>query len=777
METFPETTSQLYNCLKISAEYIQSQFPPASISVVLGSGLSQFYKRLTSAQKIPFTSIPFMPSTTVKGHVSVLYYGYIEGIPVYCWGGRLHGYEGYSNFQISYISHLSAFLSCHTLLVTNASGSALPGTAPGDIILVSNHINHFGKNPLDTYIHTCFRDLNSPLVYNREIIDFAKSLVLENSKFKCHEGTYFWVRGPCFETAYEVECYHKLGGDLFGMSTIPEVLAAQAHGMRVLVTAVVSNLAVGLCEQELTHELVNQNIMNVQGDIEDYFVRIITQLPEFTGTLKFEWTEQVAQNCLKRKRIEVSEMGKEIRQAAGWVKALEKGKKQIEYLIVANCVGIDGLTNTRKFYLSDIPNMIISSHASSKGKVLIGDYSGKRVAVVLTEVMEGLNLYESYFLLRLFESLRVSKVHYLFQAFTQVPYGGVKDFLPFRLHGTVCWPKYTPSMICPSGEHLVLAFSGPTCPSAAEFSMCEKVNFVATIANMGILTSASTLGIAHSASFYGADRLLPFDSQYFARIFGIETTEIDKVKIKDLRGTMHTPGSPEELEDFAEICKKYNAKVTFIVTQASAARYFTIIDTISFEKLPYSLHFTAEQVLIIEGAPILLHEGNHSEMMYPYFLSNLLACNTLVILDHYCPVVPTDHWVRVTKHCGIANYNPLFGKNIDKWGVRFPDMSNCYDYNPNWEQPLRDIGVTYEDGGVVITSPERNCTGEAILKFAEFFEAKGVVKHGVYPVIVSQHKLEENLPRKLAYFAYPNSITEEHLRMFSMLTKDLVKST
>lgn len=769
MESIPQTTSQLFNCLQISAEYIKSQLPEASVSIVLGSGLSEFWKRLKNPKKLLFSSIPYLPVTTVKGHSSILYHGYIDSTPVYCWGGRLHGYEGYSNYQISYLSYLSAFLGCHSLLVTNASGSSIPGSKPGDIILVNDYINHFCKNPLDTYLHTCFSEMHAKLHFDRELIEFAKSLVPPDSKFKCHEGTYFWVRGPCFETGYEVECYTKLGGNLFGMSTIPEVLAAQVSGMRILVTAVVANLAAGLTDEKLTHELVNQNILSVQNDIEEFFIKLINGLPPFRGTVLNRWTHEICQNSLNRTRIESDE--RDVRKATEFIKVIEKGKPQISLLIVANCNSVPRLENLRRVLLSDIPCMTITSQASRHTELIIGETKGKRLAIILTKSLEGLNIYESYFLLRVFDSLRVAHVHYHFPAFSDTPFAGVKDFVGFRLHGRACWPKFAATNLTKTGESQILAFPGPSFPSTAEMKMAKSVSFIPTISNMAVLSCASCLGLSHSASFYGSESLLDLSEDHLDWVKGLNIETVARQYLPELRGNMHTPSDSSQLEELASSLQHYGLHTCFVSTNASVSKCFTVLDTLQFDKLPYLVHVTAEKVLIVEGSPVLLHEADHIEMMYPYFLCNLLGISKWVVFDKYFPIEVTDHWLRVTKHCGLANFNPLFGKNNDNWGVRFPDMSNCYLSDPGWNEKLAEIGVNCDEGGVIITSSERPVVGEGILNLARYLEAKGVVQDGVYPVIISQHKLAHQESRNLVYYAAPGSVSDQEICLLSELVK------
>lgn len=159
--SFPSTSSQLYNALLISAQYINKLLPKAEVSIILGSSFAYFSNILEECIMIDYSDIPFLQSTIlVEGQSGILFYGNIGGKPMYCWGGRLHGMEGFSNDQITYISHLSAFLGCHTLLTTNTSGCTNPNVQIGDIMLINDYINFIGNNPLDTKLHSFFTNLH-----------------------------------------------------------------------------------------------------------------------------------------------------------------------------------------------------------------------------------------------------------------------------------------------------------------------------------------------------------------------------------------------------------------------------------------------------------------------------------------------------------------------------------------------------------------------------------------------------------------------------------------
>lgn len=277
---YPETNIQLANALDTAASFIKQRLGKSGISIVLGSGLGNFANRLDNRTSIPYDEIPFMPRTTVEGHSGALYYGYVNEVPVYCWGGRLHRYEGYENFQIAFIAHLTAHLGCHTMIITNAAGGAIPGMIPGCILICKDHINCHGINPMDYYYPPFYSQKHSSPSYDLETSELFKQAAEENGNLPIYEGTYYWFPGSCFETPYEVQSYVKLGASLFGQSTVPEVVAARLHGLNMVVGSVITNLASGIHAGALDHEAILAQARGVQTEVEDIVIRFIAKIKD-----------------------------------------------------------------------------------------------------------------------------------------------------------------------------------------------------------------------------------------------------------------------------------------------------------------------------------------------------------------------------------------------------------------------------------------------------------------------------------------------------------------
>lgn len=280
MSEFPETTSQQHSALAAASQFIQSRLGEAKISIVLGSGLGNFTNRLENAAFVPYKEIPYMPSTAVTGHAGKLYSGEIHGRRVYCWSGRLHAYEGFENYQTGLIAHLSAHLGCHTILITNASGGAIPGMIPGCVLLINDFVNLHGRNPLDTYYHCSYTQKHFTPTFKPELLELFRSLQADINLVPFYEGTYMWATGPNFETPYEIRCYCKLGGSLYGMSTVPEVLAAASHGMNYIVVSLITNLAAGITGAPMSHVEVFEGAQKAGPAMETYFAKLVEAIPE-----------------------------------------------------------------------------------------------------------------------------------------------------------------------------------------------------------------------------------------------------------------------------------------------------------------------------------------------------------------------------------------------------------------------------------------------------------------------------------------------------------------
>lgn len=212
------------------------------IGVILGTGLGALAEEIEKEAVVPYQDIPHFPLSTVESHAGRLIFGKLSGKNVVAMQGRFHYYEGYSMQQITFPVRVMKHLGAQTLLVSNACGGMNPLFAPGDIMIISDHINLFGDNPLigynDNQLGPRFPDMSEP--YSSELIGLAEQIALEE-KMRVQKGVYVGVAGPNLETRAEYRFLRTLGADVVGMSTIPEVIVAVHSSLRVLGLSVITD--------------------------------------------------------------------------------------------------------------------------------------------------------------------------------------------------------------------------------------------------------------------------------------------------------------------------------------------------------------------------------------------------------------------------------------------------------------------------------------------------------------------------------------------------------
>jgi purine-nucleoside phosphorylase len=222
------------------------------LGVVLGSGLGPVAEAVSEAVAVPYGEIPGFPRPGVEGHDGRLVLGRLGGLPVAVLQGRAHYYEsGRADAMKTPISALAG-LGCETLLLTNAAGSLRRPVGPGSLMLIADHINFGGANPLFGVTDgSQFLDMSAAYdpALRRTMLDAAAGLGMT-----LPTGTYMWFSGPSFETPAEIRAADRLGADAVGMSTVPEAILARHAGLRVVAVSVITNLAAGMEEAELSHE-------------------------------------------------------------------------------------------------------------------------------------------------------------------------------------------------------------------------------------------------------------------------------------------------------------------------------------------------------------------------------------------------------------------------------------------------------------------------------------------------------------------------------------------
>ena len=224
------------------------------VVVVLGSGLGAFADELVSAARIPYQKIPGFPRSTVTGHAGALVIGKSGEVPVAAMQGRVHLYEGYSSREVIFPMRVLGRLGIRAATLTNAAGAINLAYSQGALVVIRDHINLQGKNPLigpnDERFGPRFPDMTQAYwKHYREIaLREAKRLGID-----VHEGVYAALSGPSFETPAEIRYLKTIGADLVGMSTVPEVIAARQMGIRVLGISCATNMAAGILDQPLSH--------------------------------------------------------------------------------------------------------------------------------------------------------------------------------------------------------------------------------------------------------------------------------------------------------------------------------------------------------------------------------------------------------------------------------------------------------------------------------------------------------------------------------------------
>jgi purine-nucleoside phosphorylase len=241
-----------------AGEYIQSRTPlRPSVGVVLGSGLGAFAEELTDRAEMPYSEIPGWPAATAAGHAGKLIFGKLDGLDVAVMAGRAHLYEGHTPAQVVYGVRVLRSVGVRSLVLTNAAGGINLSYERGGLVLISDHINLQGSNPLcgpnDDELGPRFPDMSE--AYSREFSRIAREVATDLC-IHMPEGVYAAVLGPSYETPAEIRYLRTIGADLVGMSTVPEVIAANHMGMKVLAVSCVTNMAAGVLPQPLNHEEV-----------------------------------------------------------------------------------------------------------------------------------------------------------------------------------------------------------------------------------------------------------------------------------------------------------------------------------------------------------------------------------------------------------------------------------------------------------------------------------------------------------------------------------------
>eukprot|EP00742_Colponemidia_sp_Colp-10_P003288 GILJ01003499.1.p1 GENE.GILJ01003499.1~~GILJ01003499.1.p1 ORF type:complete len:892 (-),score=162.25 GILJ01003499.1:151-2826(-) len=406
----PYTNFQYYNNLCNAADFLRKRLGDAEVAIVLGSGLNNFAERLSDVKAIPYNEIPFMPLTTVAGHHGKIVYGHVSGKAVYCFAGRVHGYEGYPSYQLSFIARLSVMLGVKTLILTNAAGGCVKGMKPGAIMIIKDHLNLNNRNPLED----CFEDPrfgprhpNATALYSTRIADFAKEVAAEENIPGVYEGVYCWTSGPTYETPSEIRAFMKAGGGAVGMSTVPEVVAAVAMDVEVFGVSLVTNAAAGLADEVLTHEAVTVEANLAGPRMEALIIGILRKLTPLPvkpmqklaeGSFCVPLVKEHALNVPAPTFERVAEAAHLITVANAFQKPLT-----LSYSIGHGQEAVlNGLVDVRELAFSEVPHMPRLTASGRDARFVLGTTAdGIRVIAIAGTHLEGFDPLESRFIVSL----------------------------------------------------------------------------------------------------------------------------------------------------------------------------------------------------------------------------------------------------------------------------------------------------------------------------------------------------------------------------------------
>jgi purine-nucleoside phosphorylase len=266
--------------MSLASDFIESQITVwPTVAVVLGSGLGAFAEKLTNATVIPYADIPEWPQSTAVGHSGKLVVGLLDGLRVAALSGRVHLYEGYSAQQVVFGIRTLGILGIESLVLTNAAGAVNTSYKPGRLVLISDHINLLGQNPLtgpnDENLGQRFPDMTE--AYPKRYREVARAAGHEMG-MDLAEGVYAALPGPSYETPAEIRYLRAIGADLVGMSTVPETIAANHMGLKVLGISCVTNMAAGVTDQKLNHKEVLEVGERTKDSMIELLRRVLPRL-------------------------------------------------------------------------------------------------------------------------------------------------------------------------------------------------------------------------------------------------------------------------------------------------------------------------------------------------------------------------------------------------------------------------------------------------------------------------------------------------------------------
>ena len=261
-----------------SIAYIKSKTKlNPKVAIILGSGLGEYADALEEKTIVTYDEIPHFPTLSVEGHKGQLVFGKIHGKEIVCMQGRPHFYEGKGMKSVAYPVRVFTKLGVEVLFTTNATGGLNKDFRPGDLMIITDHINFMGDNPLigenESEFGDRFPDMTN--LYNSELVKIAENSAKEIG-INIKKGVFIGYSGPNFETPAEIRLFRNFGADNVGMSTIPEVIVAKHGNMKVLSISAITNMAAGILDQPLNHE----EVLEMGEKMKPVFKKLVDKIVE-----------------------------------------------------------------------------------------------------------------------------------------------------------------------------------------------------------------------------------------------------------------------------------------------------------------------------------------------------------------------------------------------------------------------------------------------------------------------------------------------------------------
>lgn len=271
----------LFDKIQHTAQHIRHKIEhQPSVGIILGSGLNGLLDIVQKEVEIDYHNIPNFPVSTVQGHAGKLVFGKLGGKNVVLMAGRFHYYEGYDMETVTFPVRVMKALGVETLIVSNAAGAMNTSYQVGDLVIIKDHINLFPEHPLrgrnDERLGVRFQDMSEP--YNRLLIETAQKIAKEKG-LKIHTGVYVGLQGPTFETHAEYRWLQVIGGDVVGMSTVPEVIVARHSDLNVFAASVVTDIGIREDINTISHEEVLEAANAAAPKLAGLVAELIHQMP------------------------------------------------------------------------------------------------------------------------------------------------------------------------------------------------------------------------------------------------------------------------------------------------------------------------------------------------------------------------------------------------------------------------------------------------------------------------------------------------------------------